>query len=205
MNQALTIQRLGRSNVLDLPSECVSDIALVLPDGLSYNAWAGVGKRIFAISHATQWWIGDWVIKGEYSHPEVYTQAIPERSIEAIRKYTWVASRIEPARRRVELTFSHHEKVARLGPTDQDRWLKWAIQVNASVRELGEAVKQERIKDGIEKEEELGGRKKVDKDAIKDFSIHAIGEPWSISLHNALMSYLNINHRIQRVGGEDNE
>jgi hypothetical protein len=41
LNQAMTIQRLDRSNVLDLPAECVSDIALVLPSGLSYGAWKG--------------------------------------------------------------------------------------------------------------------------------------------------------------------
>jgi hypothetical protein len=203
LNQAMTIQRLSRANVLDLPAECVSDIALVLPSGLSYGAWKGVGERIFAISHATQWWIGDWVNAGEISHPQVYTQAIPERSTEAIRKYAWVASRIEPARRRVELTFSHHEKVARLGPTDQDRWLRWAIEVNASTRELEEAVREERIKDGIEKEEDNDvPRRTIDKDAVKDFSINAIGDPWTVSSHNALMEYLNINHRIERVGGE---
>jgi hypothetical protein len=192
----MTIQRLSRANVLDLPAECVSDIALVLPSGLSYGAWKGVGERIFAISHATQWWIGDWVNAGEISHPQVYTQAIPERSTEAIRKYAWVASRIEPARRRVELTFSHHEKVARLGPTDQDRWLRWAIEVNASTRELEEAVREERIKDGIEKEESDNDvpRRTIDKDAVKDFSINAHRAIRGRSLsHNALMEYLNIS------------
>jgi len=198
MNQTQTLQRIDRSNVLDLPVECVSDIALRLPNGLSYTAWAGVGARVHKIQNATPWWLGDWILSGEANHPQTYAQAIEERSAETLRQAAWVCSRIEPARRRVELSFSHHRVVAKLGVADQDRWLKWAVENNASKRELEAQVNAERVADGIE--EPKPERIKLDKDAIKDFSISAIGQPWTTEQHNALMAYLNVNHCIERIG-----
>ena len=205
MSENRIIRSIDWANVLDLPQECVSDIALVLPDGLSYHAWKGVGERILTIRGATQWWIGDWVLSGERCHPQVYSQALPDYSLDTIRNYTWVASRIEPRRRRVELTFSHHQEVARLGESDQDRWLKYAVEHSLTTAELRAMVVEERVSDGIE--EPKPERVKMDKDAIKDLSISCLGQPWTPEQHNALMQYLNINHRIQnaplvQVGGE---
>lgn len=197
LNSTMTLQRLDRSNVLDLPAECVSDIALVLPDGLSYDVWRRIGERIFSIRKATQWWVGDWVLKGEVEHPQTYSQALPEYSIETIKVYTWVASRIAPGRRRVELSFSHHQEVARLGETDQDRWLKYAVANRLSSKELRKLVREERIADGIE--EERPARVSLDKEAIKELSIRAMGKLWTREGHNSLMVYLNINHSIERI------
>tara|TARA_R110000782_G_scaffold3229_2_gene11970 strand:+ start:344 stop:667 length:324 start_codon:yes stop_codon:yes gene_type:complete len=105
----------------------------------------------------------------------------------------------------VELTFSHHQEVARLGESDQDRWLKYAVEHSLTTAELRAMVVEERVSDGIE--EPKPERVKMDKDAIKDLSISCLGQPWTPEQHNALMQYLNINHRIQnaplvQVGGE---
>ena len=100
----------------------------------------------------------------------------------------------------MELTFSHHQEVARLGETDQDRWLKYAVEHSLTTAELRALVVEERVSDGIE--EEKPERYKMDKDAIKDLSISCLGQPWTPEQHNALMQYLNINHRITQVGGE---
>jgi hypothetical protein len=56
----------------------------------------------------------------------------------------YVASRIDPSRRREALSWSSHAEVASLAPAEQDRWLDRAESERMSVRRLRHAIKQDR-------------------------------------------------------------
>ena len=53
----------------------------------------------------------------------------------------WVCSRVPPARRRPELSFSHHDAVASLGPREQRRWLSEALEQGWSRERLRAALR----------------------------------------------------------------
>ena len=60
----------------------------------------------------------------------MYAQAIEDTglSYESLRNIVSVCTRVELSRRRDNLTFSHHEAVARLSPPEQSRWLDKAAE-----------------------------------------------------------------------------
>ena len=189
---------LTRENILDLPADCVSDSALMLPPGLTYVACQNIGVKIGRVEKACPWWSGDWVNYIETTHSAVYSQLLD--CIDGIPPATlhvraWVAQRIEPNRRKVDLSWSHHRAVAKLGPTDQDRWLAWAVTNNATAAVLQEAVREERIADGLEQPRPSA----TDKEAVKFFSINTLGQPWTVDSHNTLMTYLSIDHYLKEL------
>ena len=57
----------------------------------------------------------------------------------------YVASKIEPGRRREQLSWSHHAELAALEPADQDRWLDQAVSARLSVRSLRQAIRVQRL------------------------------------------------------------
>jgi phage-related protein len=71
----------------------------------------------------------------------------------------------------------------------------WAITNRATAAVLQEAVREERIADGIEQPRPSA----INKDAVKSLSINALGQPWTVDTHNTLMTYLNIDHYLQEL------
>jgi hypothetical protein len=89
-----------------------------------------------------KWWLGDLILFGSNRWPEEYPQALEASRLSdrQISRYRYVAERVRPSRRREKLSFSHHEEVAPLEPTDQYRLLARAERENFSVAVLREAV-----------------------------------------------------------------
>lgn len=103
----------------------VTETALELPGGLSFEDWEQTGETLGRIGRACQWWIGDWLNYGERAYGEKYTEAIEVTGYElgTLKNLAWVAARVERSRRRDVLSWSHHQEIAALGPADQERWL----------------------------------------------------------------------------------
>jgi len=113
-------------------------VGLRLPDGLSYDKWAEVGRRLKLIEGAVMWAIGDWLNYGEKRYGETYAQAMNESGYEygtcANAKY--VSSRFEFSLRNENLSWTHHYSVASEEPEVAAKWLELAEKYQWSVQEL---------------------------------------------------------------------
>ena len=116
---------------------------LILPEDTSFEDWTAIGQRLQWISKAIHWWIGDWIRFGERKWGERYSQALAETpfAYQTLANDVWVASAIEPSRRKEKLTFSHHAVVAALPPAEQDELLSIAEQKGWSSHQLWEKAR----------------------------------------------------------------
>jgi len=108
--------------------------------------WAEQGRRLGTIGRAAGWWIGDWLRYGNERYGERYARAarITGYDVQTLMNMVYVASRIEPSRRREGLSFSHHAEVAALERDAQDHWLARAEADRLSVRCLRDELRRER-------------------------------------------------------------
>lgn len=128
------------------------------PTTMTYEQWEGWGAMLQQIMVSHKWWLGDWLNQGECRYGETYTQALrflPEdkrdqRAIEQLKQAKWVAraysdllpdGTVVPARRRPELSFSHHRAAAHLSPAEQIEWLQRAIANDWTSDELARQIK----------------------------------------------------------------
>ena len=112
--------------------------ALHLRNGIAFDEWLDVGRRISVIASASGWWLGDWLVYGQRSYRERYRAALEATPLDyqTLRNYAWVARRFERSRRRAGLSFQHHAEVAALDEADQDIWLQRAERLSWSRNEL---------------------------------------------------------------------
>jgi hypothetical protein len=117
---------------------------LILPEGMEFDAWASVGSGLDMIDRAVNWWIGDWLLYGENSYGETYTQAVQEtgRSRQTLTNLTSVAKRVPPEVRRATLSWTHHEAVSPLSVAQQRKILDLAEEQGWTVRQTREAVRE---------------------------------------------------------------
>lgn len=127
---------------LALPGH-ITAVSLELPSGLKYKDWEVTGKRLTQFRQACHWWVGDWLNFGEAQYGEMYSQALEETqyAYATLAKDKFVASRFEFLRRRKNLSWSHHEVVASLEPSEQDRWLDQAEKHHWTREELREEIR----------------------------------------------------------------
>jgi hypothetical protein len=113
---------------------------------ISFAEWIDQGRRLGRMGRGIGWWIGDWLRFGNAAYGERYAPAARATGYDrqSLMNMVYVASSIEPSRRREKLSFSHHAEIAALDPADQDRWLERAERDRLSVRCLREAIRGER-------------------------------------------------------------
>jgi len=100
--------------------------------------WAEAGRRLGAMGRCGQWGLGDWIQYGNAKFGERYARAarITGYDIQTLMNMVYVASRFEISRRRENLSWSHHETLASLEASEQDRWLDLAVSQKLSVSDL---------------------------------------------------------------------
>jgi hypothetical protein len=98
---------------------------------------------------ATAMMLGDALRFGEEHFGEKYADVIDAtrqwvrlKGINSAKSWQWVASKIPPAIRRLNLTIAHHESVARLEEKEQDEFLKLAEDEALTVRELRAKIRE---------------------------------------------------------------
>ena len=138
-----------RQLVLSFPGT-ITPMALMLHPALEIEEWAPIGVQLRRAKEFLQFAIGDWLQHGEEHYGEMYVQAasdtgIPEETLMILKH---VSSRVAPATRIKDLTWSHHREVAKFPPEEQARWLKKALDKGWSVRDLKDALKKAAAKDG---------------------------------------------------------
>lgn len=133
--------------LMEIPGCEFTPTRLKLPDNLTYDQWERIGRQLQLAGMAIQWWIGDWLLYGEFRWREKYAQAIQVtgKAEQTLMNYQFVAKAISPSRRREEVDFSTHAEVASLEEGDQDRILAKAAHEKSSVRAVrreAEAVRR---------------------------------------------------------------
>jgi hypothetical protein len=130
---------------LVVPGE-VTTTRLQLPDGLSFAEWEALGGRLREVRNRLLWWLGDWCAYGERHYGDTYAAALAATDYEpgTLRNAKYVAQRIDPSRRRDNLSWSHHYEVAALEPAEADAWLDRAIAEHWSQKVLRAQLKAAR-------------------------------------------------------------
>jgi hypothetical protein len=121
---------------------------------MSVSEWTAHGRRLGVVGRGVGWWLGDWLRFGNAAYGERYGPAarITGYDKQSLMNMVYVASRVQPSRRRAKLSWSHHAEVAALERADQDDWLDRAEREQLSVRCLREAIRTQRRGDKPEPE-----------------------------------------------------
>jgi hypothetical protein len=92
---------------------------------LSFEDWQMLGPRLAKHATASLWWLGDWLVFGQYKYGRRYKLGVVLTGLDyqTLRNYAVVARRFELSRRRDTLSFQHHAEVCALSDEEQDRWL----------------------------------------------------------------------------------
>lgn len=129
----------ARSPVQDpKPASVTTPVAWIAGEDLALDEWARDGRRLGLLTRSSPWWLGDWIRYGNTRFGEKYSRAsaITGYDRQTLMNMVYVASRYEISRRRENLSWSHHETLASLEPTEQDGWLGRAIEQKLSVADL---------------------------------------------------------------------
>lgn len=123
------------------PAVLAKHSGLSIADGITVNEWLDIGHELERLGDSSAWWIGDWLAYGDRYRREHHDalSKVDERWSTA-RVYRWVSQRIKPHNRVPELSWSHHQAVARLDEDEQIELLLDAQIHGWSVREIRDVV-----------------------------------------------------------------
>ena len=110
--------------------------ALIINGKMTRDEWIrGYEEVITKITKNYQFWVGDYLNKGEADFGEEFSQVLDEFNEKTLRNWMLVCKKIPPARRR-DLSFSHHAVVAPLDEARQEELLDMAVKKHISEKEL---------------------------------------------------------------------
>lgn len=122
------------------------------PTGLAFDAdtplevWAPLTVRLIVQSKRIEFALADAINFGELAYGDLYSQWVEETGLakRTLQNIARVGRLIEPARRRADLSFSHHAEVASLPADEQNRLLEAAERAGMTRYELRDAVRSDR-------------------------------------------------------------
>lgn len=150
VDSALILQTPSDATVIEqLAAELTSRVKLGIDFShivLTRDDYEQFGYVLGEVHKQVQFAIGDYLNAGVKFFGDDAYQLSESLDIGPSSKeqYMWVASKIEPERRRPELSWSHHRSVAALEPAEQDRWLSDAIENRWSRGDMDERMRPSR-------------------------------------------------------------
>jgi len=120
-----------------------SATAVELAGEPKFDDWLAKLKGVTMVAKFYQFWIGDLLAIGEERFAEKADLVMNDLGLEyqSLANMKWVSKKVAPERRRPELSWQHHLYVAKMGPADQERWLKRAVEKKMSSATLKHAIK----------------------------------------------------------------
>ena len=112
---------------------------------VTFDEYQEIGRDLDMARQAIQFWIGDFILYGEEKFGERAYQAIGQATgldEDTLRQAAWVSSKVEPANRNPNLSFTHHRAVATLNPAEQKAILDQAEANQWSEKLTIQAVRQ---------------------------------------------------------------
>lgn len=134
----------------------ISETGILFKDEVPAEYWSDITKRICAgleksgknHSHFAML-LGDALRFGEEKFGEQFADAIDStrewmrlQGIAVAKNWQWVAGKIPPHIRRINLSFAHHELVAKLEQSEQEEFLKLAEDEALTVRETRDKIRE---------------------------------------------------------------
>jgi hypothetical protein len=107
-------------------------LELSMPEAISLDDWAAVGRRLCRTDQVVKWWLGDWAAfglgdkdqKGWRKHGQLKEFADANGvDYQTLRNLAWVSGKVELSRRRDNVEWSKHAEVAALPAKEQTKWL----------------------------------------------------------------------------------
>lgn len=119
-----------------------TEVALRLPHNLEWNDYCAIVALLGSITRSSAWWVGDTILHGETVYGDQYAQAVDMfgMAYQTLMNYASVCRSVAPDRRRPDLSFGHHQAVAKLDAAGQVYWLEQAAEHEWSRAQLREAL-----------------------------------------------------------------
>jgi DNA-binding transcriptional regulator YdaS (Cro superfamily) len=111
---------------INVPGVSLSPVGLTLPPSLTAKDREKVASQIAVFGSAYRWAVADFLNYADKYGEQTKFADVLGLSPDTVRRWCYVASRVETVRRRTVLSFTHHETVAALLPSDQENWLQYA-------------------------------------------------------------------------------
>ena len=105
-----------------VPGVGFSEVGLHFPEGTTREQWASAGKALDTVGNAQNWWRGDWYIYGQDNF-EGFAQEFDGSSEQTIANIASVCRRVPAGIRRSELSYRHHEAVAKVKDPEKQAFL----------------------------------------------------------------------------------
>jgi hypothetical protein len=127
-------------------AEVFDDLGLI-PENLgdrTIDEFESMARAFGAANKGIRFAFGDLLNECERQHGELYAQVMDVTGLgySTVKNYAWVALSVKRSRRRDDLTWTHHEIVAKLAARDQRRWLTRAASVPLTTDELRAEITQ---------------------------------------------------------------
>jgi hypothetical protein len=129
----------------------ITSLGLEIGEGAQEKDWQEAGEFIFQVDSAIQWLVGDWLLYGvslRYGDMPRFAEQFG-RDESTLHTYKQMAENIEYTRRRVDLSFAHHQEVRKLPPAEQDRALAYAAENGFNRSDFRKWIKQGMPADGL--------------------------------------------------------
>lgn len=99
-------------------------LELTLPENLSMEDWAAIGRQLTRSDQVLKWWLGDWAAFGLRKYGQLKEFALANGlDYGSLRNAAWVSSNVALSRRRDNVEWSKHAEVASLPARAQTKWL----------------------------------------------------------------------------------
>lgn len=146
----------GRAHIDSIPQKLeacgahFTAMDLRLPEGLSQEDWADIGRRLLRADQVMQWWIGDWAAfgAGDERHEGWRKKgALAEFCTmngfkkDYVRDKKYVSLNVHLSLRNENLPWSFYKEVAPLKPKEQKSWLQRAVKERLSVSTMRHQIR----------------------------------------------------------------
>jgi len=117
---------------------------LIFSNGITFDEWQLVGRKLRDIEACVHFWIGDWLNYGEGKWGEKYSQALEGTgyNYQTLRIDKYVADKVNLFVRTNKLSFDHHLRVAALPSEEQKILLVRAEEEGWTANEMRQRVKE---------------------------------------------------------------
>lgn len=122
----------------------LTETELIIPDDVTLQEWAEVGRFLLSITTPIQWWLLDWLAVSENrGWGETYRQIADEFGVQVDTLWTYVSAvrSIKSSIRNRGLSLAHHRLVISMPDDDQRYWLQTAAMEGWTVSQMRAAIK----------------------------------------------------------------
>jgi hypothetical protein len=140
----VTEEAMAQLDVLIQPAEAPTGLAFEWDTPLPI--WSVLTVRLIVQHKRLEWAIADAVNFGRDAYGDLYAQWVQETGLakRTLTNYARIGQLMEPARRRADVSFSHHAEVVTLPVPDQEKLLDRAEAAGMSRYDLRDAVRERR-------------------------------------------------------------